>query len=78
MTFKEFKKWCNERACDGCLGLKTFIVCREIMETVRMLPFWKREKKWREINAKFAIEEEIVKHGTQFIKELYDKENANV
>lgn len=27
MKFKEFENWCNERACDGCLGMLTAMVC---------------------------------------------------
>lgn len=49
MKFKEFSKWCNERACDGCWGMAEAIVCCETAQTIYKLPFWKREKAWKEI-----------------------------
>ena len=48
MTFKEFSKWCNERACDGCWGMKEAMICVTICEDIYKKPFWKREKIWRE------------------------------
>ena len=47
MTFKEFVKWCNERACDGRWGLITAAQCLEVIRDIRSEPFWKREKAWR-------------------------------
>lgn len=49
MKFKEFSKWCNERACDGCWGMAEAIVCCETAQAIYKLPFWKREKAWAEI-----------------------------
>lgn len=48
MNFKEFVRWCNERACDGCWGLSEAITCVGIMHEVKEKPFWKREKYWKE------------------------------
>lgn len=48
MSFKEFVRWCNERACDGCWGLSEAITCVGIMHEVKEKPFWKREKYWKE------------------------------
>ena len=48
MTFKEFVSWCNNRAADGCWGLYDATVCITIVDEVRELPFWKREKFWKE------------------------------
>ena len=30
MKFKEFAKWCNERACDGCWGMLEAMACIDI------------------------------------------------
>ena len=54
MKFKEFSNWCNDRACDGCWGLNEAIICCNLAEDIYKLPFWKREKKWKE------VEDEIV------------------
>lgn len=48
MTFKEFESWCNDRAADGCWGIVTAITCIELVDRLRKVPFWKREKVWRE------------------------------
>lgn len=48
MSFKEFKKWCNDRACDGCWGFLDALVCIDIIREIDRLPFWKREKVWKE------------------------------
>lgn len=48
MKFKEFSKWCNNRACDGCWGMKEAIICSNICQEIYKLPFWKREKAWKE------------------------------
>lgn len=47
MTFKEFNKWCNERACDGCWGFVTAASCIAIVDELNKVPFWKREKIWK-------------------------------
>lgn len=56
MTYKEFKDWCNERACDGCWGLLTAMICVEIVHDMDHTPFWKRRKKWRELEKKVITE----------------------
>ena len=56
MTFKEFVSWCNDRAADGCWSLYAATVCITIVGEVRELPFWKREKYWKE-----KYEEEIIR-----------------
>ena len=48
MKFKEFNRWCNERACDGCWGPKEALICIEVCEDMFKIPFWKREKIWKE------------------------------
>lgn len=48
MRFKEFVNWCNERACDGYWGMLTAMTCIDLIGEVIKVPFWKREKFWKE------------------------------
>lgn len=50
ITFEEFDKWANDRACDGGWGIGTAIVCIEAINVVLAVKpiFWRkkaREKK---------------------------------
>lgn len=56
MTFKEFTAWCNERACDGRWDMLTAMVCIEVIEEIRKIPFWKRERFWREQREKQVLD----------------------
>lgn len=47
MTFKEFTRWCNERACDGCWGMIEAMACIDIASHINKMKFWKREKYWQ-------------------------------
>ena len=47
MTFKEFAKWCNNRAHDGCWGLNEAWICSNVVGDIYKKPFWKRGKIWR-------------------------------
>lgn len=58
MTFKEFNKWCNLRACDGRWSANTATYCIAICREINVLPFWKRKKAWGEV--KDFIEKEVV------------------
>lgn len=58
MTFKEFNKWCNCRACDGCWDMNTAMYCVEICRKINKLPFWKKKKAWNEV--KDFIEKEVI------------------
>lgn len=71
MKFKEFTKWCNERACDGFWSLNTSMFCIDIINQVRSVPFWKREKKWQELNSEYSIEDKVVTVINNKIKEVY-------
>ena len=68
MTFKEFCKWCNDRAFDGCWGSVNAITCISVMELVKQNPFWKREKIWKSVY-ETSIVESIVKPTNRLIKE---------
>lgn len=70
MTFKQFDAWCNERACDGCWGMFTAMVCIDLIGTMRKVPFWKREKVWREKYEKQVLDE-IVNPIEEKIREVY-------
>lgn len=59
MKFKEFENWCNERACDGCWGMLEVMVCINLMNKIRKIQFWKREKFWKE-NYEQKVLEEII------------------
>lgn len=68
MKYKEFIEWCNYRAADGCWGLETALVCLDIVSQIRKEPFWRREKKWKELNEIYKIVETIVEPINQEIE----------
>lgn len=70
MKYKDFVRWCNRRACDGCWGYATCIVCIAIMNEMKSVPFYKRNKLWRELRA--DVEEKVVKP----INELIEKSRS--
>ena len=35
MEYKEFVRWCNERAADGCWGMQTAMICASIIAEIR-------------------------------------------
>ena len=47
MKFREFVKWCNKRAADGCWGMNEALICSHIISEIKKKPFWKREKEWK-------------------------------
>lgn len=59
MKYKEFVKWCNDRACDGMWSMETALVCIRILSDIRQLPFWKRKKAWMKIKSNRQIEKFI-------------------
>lgn len=68
MKFKEFSRWCNNRACDGCWGMSEAIICVRVCEEIYTYPFWKREKIWKE-KYKDEIENKIVNRTNELIRE---------
>ena len=64
MKYKEFVDWCNQRARDGCWSMNTAIYCIGVCETINNLPFWKRNKVWKE-----KYEEEVVRDVVEAINE---------
>lgn len=73
MTYKEFSDWCNKRACDGCWGMNEAVFCIDILDKVQKQPFWKRERKWQELNSQYSIQESIVDIINQKFVEVYGK-----
>lgn len=70
MTFKQFDAWCNERTCEGCWGMLEAMACIDLIGKMRKVPFWKREKVWREKYEKQVLDE-IVNPIEEKIKEVY-------
>lgn len=69
MSFKEFVRWCNGRACDGCWGMLTAMASIDLMQKVRKIPFWRREKFWKENYEQQALDE-IVNPIEKMIAEM--------
>lgn len=44
MKFKEFVKWCDDRAYDGCWGLMEAIICIDIIEKVQKIASGKEKR----------------------------------
>lgn len=74
MKFREFVDWCNQRACDGCWSMQTAVFCIDVVQQVRKQPFWKREKKWQELNADGYIEKAVIFPIEEKIAEVFGRE----
>lgn len=37
MTYKEFFRWCNDRACDGKWSMETAINCLDIIDEIEKI-----------------------------------------
>ena len=72
MSFKEFRAWCNDRACDGCWKMLTAMACIDLLEKIQRVPFWKREKTWQH-EYKDQVLKEIINPIEAKIKELKAK-----
>lgn len=68
MEYKDFVRWCNQRACDGCWDYATCLVCIAIMNEIESVPLCKRNKLWREVRA--DVEEKAVKPIEERLKKL--------
>lgn len=69
MKYKEFNAWCNERACDGCWGIKEAMFCIDTCSTMMSVPFWKREKAWREYEHR-EVAEKVVAETNKIIEKM--------
>lgn len=70
MTFKQFKQWCNDRACDGCWGHKDALCCIELIQNMMKIPWWKRNKTWKKIETQVLYA--VVTPINQMIQERKD------
>lgn len=73
MKFKEFNKWCNKRACDGCWGMAEALTCIGINEKILALPFWKREKEWQDKYQQAIVSQIVIPTNNLIEKYLGDK-----
>lgn len=76
MTWKEFRKWCNERACDGCWGYREALTCIQVMKYIKKLPFWRRKKTWEQVEQ--LMLEKIINPTNQKIQEMKRKNSEQV
>ena len=54
ISFHDFNKWANDRACDGRWSMTDAInSCNAIAEYYKCKWPWKRKKKWEEIKEKY-------------------------
>ena len=74
MKYKEFVVWCNQRACDGQWGINTAICCIEVIIHIKKIPFWKRERVWKQ-NFESAILNEIVYPTNELIASMEHEKN---
>lgn len=68
MTFKQFRQWCNDRACDGRWGYDTAVYCIELIQNMMKIPWWKRNKVWKKIQC--GVLYAVVNPTNQKIKEV--------
>lgn len=68
MTFKQFRRWCNDRACDGWWGHQEALLCIDVMSQIQKLPFWKRERVWKQIEGRMMLE--VIGPTNRKIKEI--------
>lgn len=65
ITFKEFSRYCNDRACDGMWSFDIALICCEVAHKVyEVKPLFGRkraqEKKWQELKKEyFNLEAEL-------------------
>ena len=47
MKYKEFVKWCNERAADGCWDINAIRYCYCVMQIINAYKWpWKKQRVW--------------------------------
>lgn len=69
MKFKDFTKWCNDRAFDGRWGMLEAAACIDIIGKVRKKLPWQREKFWSKEYEEQVVRE-IVEPINKMISEL--------
>lgn len=69
MTYREFRQWCKKRVHDGCWGMLEALTCCDIVSEMQLLPFWRRERVWRESEAR-KVAQKIVEATNRKIKKV--------
>lgn len=72
MTFKEFSKWANARACDGRWGIQHIVATTEIYADMNKVKFFKK-RFWKENCEERAIK--IVESVNRIAKQLKEQKN---
>lgn len=60
MKYKEFNDWCNQRASDGCWGMKEALACVDMCHLFSYIPKRKREQAWKEFYSRDVLEQIVV------------------
>lgn len=76
MTFKSFIAWCNERASDGRWDLLTAMVCIDLIAEIRKIPFWKRERVWKNQHERQVLDEIIEPLNQKIIIDELEKRTS--
>ena len=71
MSFREFKKWVNQRSYDGLWSMSDAIISLSTIVKIKEYPRFKRERIWRKYY-KDKIVEKIIKPVNTQIMELFD------
>lgn len=81
MTFAEFRQWCDDRWHDGKWGPGVAILCITILEDMKKERWWKRKKRWAEINENNDVYNAVIKpvnaliqeYNVQMLNDMLDK-----
>lgn len=71
MSFREFKKWVNQRSYDGLWSMSDAIISLSTIVKIKEYPRFKRERIWRRYY-KDEIVEKIIKPVNTQIMELFN------
>ena len=71
MSFREFKKWVNQRSYDGLWSMSDAIISLSTIVKIKEYPRFKRERIWRKYY-KNEIVEKIIKPVNTEIMNLFD------
>lgn len=74
MKYKEFRKWCEARATDGCWGMQEATSCIMALTEIDKYSIFKREKIWQENYAEYITP--LVDYINLKIEELGRQNNA--
>ena len=71
MSFREFRKWVNQRSYDGLWSMSDAIISLSTIVKIKEYPRFKRERIWRKYY-KDEIVEKIIKPVNTEIMNLFD------